>query len=529
MRIASRRLGEFLIERRVLSRDVLEELLAREERDGVHLSQLLVTDRLVSEQDLVAAVASELGVRFVDLNDQSILGDVWGLITEDFARGYMAVAVERRGDGVVVVMEDPADEAVLAALAEDLGVPVIPAVAVRDEIARLLDQMYGEARDADGWESDDAADAERPPAKAPSPSKQLVLGDLLTRVLRLGGSDLHLTVGTTPAARVEGQLMPIEGYPKLNGSDVRRLIFGILTHKQRERFLAERELETSHAIPGKGRFRVSLFVQRDSMGAVFRVVPSRITPFADLGLPERLLSLADLGRGLVLVNGPHGSGISTTLASFVDHINSTRSCHIMTIEDPIEYLHQHRRAIVNQREVGEDTDSIAVALRHALRQDPDVLVIGELPNAETIELALAAAETGHLVFTTLPTLDAVTSVDRVIDVFPITQRPQVRLQLAMVLQAIIVQQLVPTTTGGRVLATEVMTAGPGVRAALRGGEVGALANALITGVSEGMQTMDRALAALANEGRITTQVALDRCNDPEELKHFLTETDEGLR
>jgi twitching motility protein PilT len=299
------------------------------------------------------------------------------------------------------------------------------------------------------------------------------------------------------------------------------MIFGILTHRQRAKFDVDRELETSHAIPGKGRFRVSVFVQRNSVGAVLRVVPSKIIPFPELGLPLELLKYTEMSRGLVMVNGPHGSGISTTLASFVDHINNTRSCHILTIEDPIEFLHQHRQSIVNQREIGEDTGSFATAIRHALRQDPDVLVISELPDLESIALALTAAETGHLVFTSLHTIDAVSSVDRIIDVFPKALQPHARFQLAMVLQAIIVQQLVATTGGGRILATEVLKANPTVREALRGGEEGALANALITGVAEGMRTMDRSLSELANDERITIQTAMAHCNDPDELRHFL--------
>jgi twitching motility protein PilT len=404
---------------------------------------------------------------------------------------------------------------VLSALEGDLGVKVIPAVAVKEELDRLLGQMYGAGADAAGWTDEEKG--ERPKAAA----HELNLDELLTKVLRLGGSDLHLTVGAPPCARVDGQLLRIEGFAKLNGSEIRRMVFGILTPRQRERFEVENELETSHAIPGRGRFRVSVFVQRDSVGAVLRVVPSRVIPFADLGLPLELLKYTEAARGLVMVNGPHGSGISTTLASFIDHINSTRSCHILTIEDPIEFLHKHNKAIVNQREIGEDTSSFATAIRHALRQDPDVLVISELPDLESIRLALAAAETGHLVFTSLHTLDAVSSVDRIIDVFPTGLQSHVRFQLAMVMQAIIVQQLVPTTTGGRVLATEVLKASPRVREALRGGEEGALANALITGVAEGMRTMDRSLAELANDERITSQVALDHCNDPDELRHFL--------
>jgi twitching motility protein PilT len=351
MQISSRRLGEFLIGRRVLSRDVLDELLDREAKEGVHLSELLVRGELVSEQDLTAAIASELGVPFIDLAERSILPDVWGAVPEDLARTYLAVAVERRDDGLVVAMGDPGDEDAVTALAADLGVHVHPGASVRDDLVRLVTQMYGPGREEDA--ADSGGTAARP---TEDPRRRRVhLDDLLDRVVRIGGSDLHLTVGAPPVVRLQGELRHLEGLPVLNGSDVRRMVLGILTQRQRERFLADGELATSHAIPGKGRFRVSAFVQRDSVGAVLRLVPAGIPSPEDLGLPDDVIEWSDHKRGLVLVCGPHGSGTSTTLAALVDRINRSRACHILTIEQPIEFLHKHRRALVNQREVGEDT------------------------------------------------------------------------------------------------------------------------------------------------------------------------------
>ena len=284
------------------------------------------------------------------------------------------------------------------------------------------------------------------------------LDQLLDEVVRLGGSDLHLTAGSPPVVRVQGELHRLSSMPELNGSDVRRLVLGMLTERQREKFLDTGEYATSHAIPGKGRFRVAAFVQRDSVGAVLRLVPADIPSPEDLGLPDEVIEWADHRKGLVLVCGPHGSGTSTTLAALVDRINRARACHILTIEQPIEFLHKHRRAIVNQREVGEDTASFERGLRYALRQDPDVLVVGELPDVETIRLALAAAETGQLVLATLRTVDAVKTIERIVDVFPADQQPQARLQLATTLRGIIVQQLVPALDGGVALACEVRAA-----------------------------------------------------------------------
>lgn len=527
MRIPSRRLGEFLVARRVLSRDTLDELLAREAAEGVHLSHLLVLDQIVSEADVMAAVASELGVPFVDLGEQSILPDIWGLVPEDLARGYLAVALERRPAGLVVAMEDPGDEQVLAALEDDLGTTVLPAIAGRAELLRLIDQMYGpgaeDGGDRKAW-ADAPLDSEDP---QPTPSARagggVQLDALLDEVLRVGGSDLHLTVGSPPVVRVLGELRRLPGEPVLNGSDARRLVLGVLTRKQRERFLEVGELSTSHAIPGKGRFRVSAFVQRDSVGAVLRLVPGAIPTIEDLGLPDEVADWAAQRRGLVLVCGPHGSGTSTTLAALVDSINQTRSAHILTIEEPIEFLHRHRKSIVNQREVGEDTATFVSGLRYALRQDPDVIVVGELPDLQSIRLTLAAAETGHLVMATLRTSDAVQTIERIVDVFPPDQQQQVRVQLATTLRGIVVQQLVPALDGGLALATEVLLPTPPVLECIRTGDAANLAKAILGGATSGMGTMDQSLAALVQEGIIDEAVAADRAVDASELRYLLSD------
>ncbi|MFZ6002753.1 MAG: PilT/PilU family type 4a pilus ATPase [Actinomycetota bacterium] len=525
MHISSRRLGEFLVGRRVLSRDTLEELLAREVAEGVHLTTLLQLERAVSEPDLVAAVASELGVPFVDLADHSIAPDVWGLVPEEVALSHGAVALERTSTGVLVAMEDPGDEKAVTVLEEALGSEVQPAAAARDDLLRLIRQMYPDARTegispASGVEEGEV-DANRTSAVATS-AAEVHLDDLLVEVLRVGASDLHLTAGSPPVVRVEGELRRMPGVPALNGSEVRRMVLGAFTQQQRQRFLEVGELSASHAIPGKGRFRVSAFVQRDSVGAVLRLVPAEIPSLEDLGLPDEVIEWSDHRTGLVLVCGPHGSGTSTTLAAHVDRINRSRAAHILTIEEPIEFLHRHHVGLVNQREVGEDTATFESGLRYALRQDPDVIVAGELPNVDSLRLALAAAETGHLVFATLRTIDAVQTVDRIVEVFPVDQQPQARVQLATTLRGIVVQQLVPAVDGGRALATEVLLPTPSVIECIRSGDSANLGKAILGGATSGMGTMDQSLAELVQEGIVESEVAIDRAVDPTELRYLLS-------
>jgi twitching motility protein PilT len=351
--------------------------------------------------------------------------------------------------------------------------------------------------------------------------QNLHIDDLLGRVVELGGSDLHLTSGSEPAARIHGELKRLTEYPVMDNTQIRRLLSVILSPRHRERFETEQELDLSYGVARIGRFRVNVFFQRGSVGAVMRTVPTTLRTLAELGHPQAVANLAEYPRGLVLVTGPTGSGKSTTLASLIDIINTNKSLHIMTVEDPIEFLHRHKNCIVNQREVGEDTHSFADALRHVLRQDPDVILV-ELRDLETISTAITAAETGHLVFATIHTQDAPQSVDRIVDVFPAHQQEQIRTQLASSLMAVVTQQLVPTTNKtGRVCASEILVVTSAVRNLIREGKTHQIMSAMQSGGQYGMQTMDQSLAGLVKSGTITLESAIDRCASPEDLRRML--------
>src|SRR3954452_813605 len=449
MQASSRRLGEFLVERKVLSRDDLEHALVIEAEDGIPLAKILVSESLVGERDLVAAIAHQMGIPFFDFEQRPVNPMVDRLVPAELARLHLAVAVDIDGTDLLVAMEDPSDRETAKVLQQATGWSVRPVLAVRSDLKALVTAMYGAVpaaapagTEGAGIEIDLAGAAEVRASLDEPIQTDLHINELLERVVDLGGSDLHLTSGIHPSVRVHGDIKPLTEFPEMNGSEIRRMLYGILTQKQREKFETELELDTSHSVPGVGRFRVNIFLQRDSMGAVLRAIPFEVVPLDKLGLPPSVADFAKLPRGLVLVTGPTGSGKSTTLASLVDIINASKPCHIMTVEDPIEFLHHHKAAVVNQREVGEDTHSFAAALKHVLRQDPDVILVGEMRDLETISTALTAAETGHLVCATLHTQDAPQSIDRVIDVFPAHQQQQIRVQLAAALQGVVTQQLI---------------------------------------------------------------------------------------
>jgi twitching motility protein PilT len=360
-------------------------------------------------------------------------------------------------------------------------------------------------------------------------SRDVPIPELLEIVVARGASDLHLTSGTAPVVRLNGQLQRLQDYADLEPDQLQRMIYSILTQKQRERLEQDLELDVSYALPGRGRFRVNVYFQRDSLGAAFRMIPFEIKSIENLGLPRQTEDFARLPRGLVLVTGPTGSGKSTTLASLVDVINSERDEHIMTVEDPIEFLHNHKRCVVNQREVGHDTHSFAEALKHVLRQDPDVILVGEMRDLETISTALTAAETGHLVFATLHTQDAPQTIDRIIDVFPPFQQQQVRVQLAVTLQGVVTQQLLPTADRmGRVAAAEIMVATPAIRNLIREAKVHQIYSSMQAGGKFGMHTMDQNLVDLVRSGRITYETAADRCHSVEELNRMLGRGNGGV-
>jgi twitching motility protein PilT len=374
--------------------------------------------------------------------------------------------------------------------------------------------------------AEDLPMVEAPPPPGPTEvveevEKEPNFSDFLEHVIASGGSDLHLTGGLPPTVRVNGQLRPIRGYRPLEPKDLQELLYSILSQKQRETFEENLELDVSYSLPGKARFRVNVFRQRDAIGSVMRLIPFEIKSIEDLGLPPAVKEFSKLRRGLVLVTGITGSGKSTTLAGLIDIINSTRPEHIMTVEDPIEFLHGHKKAVVNQREVGTDTHGFALALRHVLRQDPDVILVGEMRDLETIQTALTAAETGHLVLGTLHTQDAPQSVDRVIDVFPPHQQQQVRVQLAGTLAGIVSQQLLPTPDGkGRAVAAEVLVATPAVRNLIREGKTHQIYTSMQAGGQFGMQVMDQHLAQLVKLGKVTYERALEHCHHPDEFNRL---------
>jgi twitching motility protein PilT len=355
--------------------------------------------------------------------------------------------------------------------------------------------------------------------------------DLVQAMLDEEASDLHLTADSPPMLRVRGRLVPVAGADHLDGVGCRELVYGLLTTTQRQRLETERQVDFAYPIPGVARFRVNAFQQRGAIGAALRLIPDRIRTLDELGLPDVVGELTERARGLVLVTGPTGSGKSTTLAAMIDRINDTRQDHILTIEDPIEVLHPHKGCIVNQRELGTDATSFALALKAALRQDPDVILVGEMRDLETMETALTAAETGHLVFATLHTQDAPQTVDRIIDSFPAAQQNQVRMQLAGALQGVVCQQLLPTADGrGRVCATEVMVPTAAVRNLVREGKTHQIRSSMQTGARHGMHTLESALADLVRAGRVERPVAEARANDVSDLRRLLDHTgDEGSR
>jgi twitching motility protein PilT len=350
----------------------------------------------------------------------------------------------------------------------------------------------------------------------------LDFSEILLAVVRQKASDLHITAGAPPMFRVRGSLVPMEGMPKLTPTDTREIVYAILNSSQRQRLETDWQLDFAYSVPGVGRFRVNTYFQRSTIGAAFRLIPTTTVPIETLGLPSVVREFSRKPRGIVLVTGPTGSGKSTTLASLINEINETRDDHIMTIEDPIEFLHNHKRCIVNQRELGADAPSFALALKAALRQDPDVILVGEMRDMETIGTALTAAETGHLVFATLHTQDAPQTIDRIIDVFPPAQQGQVRSQLAIGLQGVVTQTLVPTADGqGRAVAAEVLIPTPGVRNLIREGKTHQIYSLIQTGGAHGMQTMDTSLANLVLSGSITMATAESRSSNPEELRKLV--------
>jgi twitching motility protein PilT len=350
----------------------------------------------------------------------------------------------------------------------------------------------------------------------------VTLSDLLKKLLELSGSDLHITTSSPPQVRVHGHLQPLD-MPPLGPADTKQLAYSVMTDAQKHRFEEDFELDFSFGLKGLARFRANIFNQRGAVAAVFRVIPFEIKSFSQLNLPAVVSKLCDRPRGLILVTGPTGSGKSTTLAAMIDKINSERHEHIITIEDPIEFVHPHKNCLVNQREIHQDTKSFSGALRAALREDPDVVLIGEMRDLETIESALRIAETGHLTFGTLHTNSAASTINRVIDVFPAHQQPQIRAQLSLVLEGILCQSLLPRAGGqGRAMAMEVLVPNPAIRNLIREDKIHQIYSSMQSGQDKyGMQTFNQALMTLYLQKAITIETALLRSSNPDELQEMI--------
>jgi len=346
--------------------------------------------------------------------------------------------------------------------------------------------------------------------------------ELLTKAIQENASDLHIVVGAPPIIRRHGHLEPLAGYKNLRPEEAQELIYSVMNEDQIAEFETDKECDMSFGIEGLSRFRLNIYRDRGSVVGAFRAIPFQIVPFEELGLPRVVADFAHRPLGLVLVCGPTGSGKSTTLASIIDRVNRERSVHIITIEDPIEFLHSHNRSIVNQREINADTKTFTNALKRVLRQDPDVILIGEMRDMETIQTALTVAETGHLVFATLHTNDALQTINRIVDVFPSTQQDQIRTQLSFVLEGVVVQQLIPRADGnGRALGLEIMIPNAAIRSLIRSEKLEQIPSMIEIGTGDGMMTMNQSLYRLARRGVITVEMAMKRSSNVEGLQRLM--------
>ncbi len=508
----ARRFGEALVDRRVLSREVVEAALEEAARVSRPFPEVVAAAGEIPEPELAAAWAAALGAHYVDFATVVVEPEAVTLLPEGLAREHRAVPVSLGAAGLLVAFESPLDtssvQPIMAHLKSE-GIELELGLTDREGLDAALAAAYGG--------SEPAATAATGHAE---PSAELYR--LFDRVLELGASDLHLAANEPPYVRLVGELIRMPDEAPLSPAKVRELAYSILSTRQQRRFEETCELDTSHAMGSKVRFRVNVFFQRNAVGAAFRVIPYEVVDFDVLGLPPIVKTFADYPRGLILVTGPTGSGKSTTLASLVDIVNRQRQCHIITIEDPIEFVHKSKVALVNQREVGSDTGGFGVALTSAMRQDPDVILVGEMRDLDTISTAITAAETGHLVYATLHTQDAAQTVDRIIDVFPGEQQSQVRIQLANSLMGVVTQQLVPTVDGrGRAVASEVMIANNPIRALIRDGKVHQIHNAMMSGKKVGMQSMDDSLADLVRRKVVSIEQAQRRAQNPEELARIV--------
>jgi twitching motility protein PilT len=523
-------LAQLLERRGLVPPDILQAAIRRAEELHEWLGQVTVDDHLLTEDELAAALAEETGLARVDLSAFSPDPAAMRCVTQDLClrRRLLPLAVEH--GALIVAVGNPLDAELCSMLGAETDRQVVMRVAPALTLQRTTVEWFREVESAREVASRQETPESLPggtAAAATSPRDDdsiypLSLDELLTTMAQKGASDLHLAVPSPPLIRVDGELRSVNDRG-LRPRDTQELIYAILSDWQVSQFEEHRELDLGYGIPGVGRFRINVFRQRGSIAAVLRAIPHTIPTLDGLGMPPVVKQLTSLHSGLILVTGPTGSGKSTTQAAIINEINSHRRAHIITIEDPIEFLHSPKQSQINQREIGTDTDSFSIALRYVLRQDPDVILIGEMRDLDTIRAALTAAETGHLVIATLHTNSAGQTIDRIIDVFPPEQQEQVRSQLANVLEAVLTQTLLPHVDGrGRCCAQEILLATSGVRSLIREGKVYQIPSQIQVGGKQGMQTMDQALKNLVLQNKVAVHEAAARSTDPHDFERLLT-------
>jgi twitching motility protein PilT len=507
-------LEEVLLASGLVDEAALQRAGQKQGETGRWLGRCLLDLGLVNSRDLVAALARGYGLQQVDLASYPADLEAAAGLTPEECRTHLVVPLNRVGGTLFVATANPADRAGLDLVREKTGLRVEPMVASEREVLEGVERIYARVAAAGPGALDAPAESDEPPAPAH-------VDDLLNLMMGKRASDLHMEVGSPPAVRIDGELHGLP-FATLTPTLIQELVYAILTDERITEYEANHELDFAYSVSGLSRFRVNVHRQRGSLGAVFRAVPMQPPTLEELKMPAVLKQLAHRARGLVLVTGPTGHGKSTTLAAMINEINLSTRCHIVTVEDPIEFLHRNQKAMIIQREVGADTKSFTNALRHVLRQDPDVILIGEMRDLETIAAAVTAAETGHLVFATLHTRNAAQTVDRIIDVFPPHQQEQIRLQLASVLEGIICQTLLPLIEGdGRVCAQEILIATPAIRNLIREGKSHQMASLLQSGSQFGMQTLDQALKKLLQARMISRDVASASAEDVNDVQSIM--------
>ncbi|MEI6519805.1 MAG: PilT/PilU family type 4a pilus ATPase [bacterium] len=518
---------------RLLPSETVTSLLQRATAADQWMGGMAIRDGLISENELVGALVHDLHLPRIDLSQYHPDMQTISCFDIETCLQYMVLPISYHNNVFHYAAANPIDQTFQQELPEHFAKAITVSVAPLKELHDTINKWYdalGKGADDEEFsciptdiEPESEAAIKAAGTNEAQNSYVLTFNELLQHAIEKNASDIHLTVGSSPLIRIDGELQRL-AFPKITQIDMQGFLDVILTKAQRAEFDITHELDLSYSLPSYARFRMNIFTQRGSLGAVLRVISSTIPTLDSLGMPNILRELTKRKRGLVLITGPSGAGKSTTVAALINEINMTRSVHVMTIEDPVEYLHRHKQSEINQREVGTDTGSFAEALRHVQRQDPDVIFIGEMRDIETITIALTAAEIGHLVFSTLHTNSAVKTIDRIIDVFPPYQQEQIRSLVANVLEGVVTQCLLPNIDGkGRSCAQEILLMTDAMRNMIRESKTHLLHNAIQSGTHQGMQTMDQALKMLVQQHKISMQDAELYAANPEDLQVLMKE------